>query len=256
MHLTDVAAGKQPDQKKPFPLEMTRFMIEVILREDTMMNRLVRVAALMAYFLLLRQSEYIYTTGESSHALLAKNIEFRMNGKFVPAHLITTEEFGHVESVRITLPHCKNDPFHRGNSFWYEARSVQAGQYDIVFEMFQWTKVAKFTSEDVFTSFRDERGTLRRLTYYTVMQKMRSTAIAFHLDPSIFGTHSWRIAGATTMDAASASMTAIQRQGRWKSTDMPMHYSKSSRNEFGQALGMLANETVFTVQDLLYHYRK
>jgi hypothetical protein len=62
------------------------------------------------------------------------------------------------------------------------------------------------------------------------MQKIKETAVAFFLDPAIFGTHSWRIAGATTMEAAQAPMSAIQRQGRWKSLHMPMHYSKSSRN--------------------------
>jgi hypothetical protein len=154
MHLRDVAGGKTPDQKKPFPLEMTRFMIEVLLRQDTMAKRLVRVAALMAYFMLLRQSEYIYSPNEGSHALLARNVEFKFlqRNEFVSASQVRGEAYEQVESVRITLPHCKNDPFHRGNSLWYEARKVRAGEYDIVSELFQWSKVARFASEDVFTS--------------------------------------------------------------------------------------------------------
>ena len=59
MHLLDAVAGKQPDQKKPFPL-------------DTVWNKMMRVAALMAYFLLLRQSEYIWQDSQSDHALRVK----------------------------------------------------------------------------------------------------------------------------------------------------------------------------------------
>ena len=57
------------------------------------------------------------------------------------------------------------------------------------------------------------------------------------------------------MEAAhyQVSMESIQLQGRWKSTAMPMHYSKSSRNEFNSACKVLANEQLFTVKDLLYH---
>ena len=73
MHLLDAVAGKQPDQKKPFPLEMTRYMVDVLLRMDTIWNKMMRVAALMAYFLLLRQSEYIWQNSKSDHALRVRH---------------------------------------------------------------------------------------------------------------------------------------------------------------------------------------
>jgi hypothetical protein len=34
---------------------------------------------------------------------------------------------------------------------------------------------------------------------------------------------------------------------------MPMHFSKGNRNEFNNARQVLANESWFTVTDLLYH---
>jgi hypothetical protein len=166
---------------------------------------------------------------------------------------VKAEVFSNVESVRVTLPHCKNDPFNRGNQSWYEAGKAGAGEFDIVWELFHWSKIANFLAEDVFTSYRDKDNKVKHLTYYAVQQKIKQTALAFHLDPSIFGTHSWRIAGATTMEAAKMSMTVIRRQGRWKSEVMPMHYSKSSRNEFNLARATLANESLFTVKDLMYH---
>jgi hypothetical protein len=212
----------------------------------------------MAYFLLLRQSEYIYKSHESNHAIKANDIEFmHVTGKvFSKSYEVENWQYSDVESVKISLPHCKNDPFRRGNQFWYEAHKAKADEFDIVAEMFQWAKLAKSLPEDVFTSFRTSNGEIFRLTYYAVTKKIKETALAFHLNPKIFGTHSWRIGGATTLDAAKVPMENIQLQGRWKSSNMPMHYSKANRSEFNNARGALANESWFTVTDLLYHAKK
>jgi hypothetical protein len=125
MHLTDVATGVLPDQKKPFPLQMTRYLIDVLLNNDDMKHRVIRVGVLMAYFLLLRQSEYIYKSAEVSHAIQACNVEFMHVSKkvFSKSHEVALWTYEDVESVRVSLPHCKNDPFRRGNQFWYEAHS-------------------------------------------------------------------------------------------------------------------------------------
>jgi hypothetical protein len=48
-------------------------------------------------------------------------------------------------------------------------------------------------------------------------------------------------------------MENIQTQGRWKTTNMPIHYSKENRNVFNLAQNTLANNKLFTVKDLLYH---
>jgi hypothetical protein len=255
MHLVDSAKGILPDQKKPFPLQMTRYLVDVILDNTQMKHKVIRVAVLMAYFLLLRQSEYIYKPTESNHALKAHNVEFMhiKDKNFYMSHLVSQWNYSDVESVRITLPHCKNDPFRRGNQFWYEAHKALEGEFDIVKEMFQWAIAAQSLTDDVFTSFRNNQGVIYRLTYYSVVKQIKATALAFHLNPKIFGTHSWRIGGATTLDAAKVPMESIQLQGRWKSTSMPMHYSKGNRNEFNNARQVLANESWFTVKDLLYH---
>jgi hypothetical protein len=119
MHLLDAVAGKQPDQKKPFPLEMTRYMVDVLLRMDTVWNKMMRVAALMAYFLLLHQSEYIWQNSKSDHALRVRHVEFKLRARdeFIDASAVSNVLFSDIESVKITLPHCKNDPFRRGNQF-------------------------------------------------------------------------------------------------------------------------------------------
>jgi hypothetical protein len=144
--------------------------VDVILSKMNMKHKVVRVAALMAYFLLLRQSEYIFKVTESNHALKVCNIEFMhaVRKTFVRSNEVSNWMYSEVESVRVTLPHCKNDPFRRGNQFWYEAHKASEGEFDIVEEMFQWAKVANSQADDVFTSFRNEVGVIYRLTYYTI----------------------------------------------------------------------------------------
>jgi hypothetical protein len=255
MHLTDVAKGVLPDQKKPFPLQMTRYLVDVLLTRNDMKHRVIRVGVLMAYFLLLRQSEYVYKSTEMNHAIRACDVEFmHVSGQvFWKSYEVALWKYADVESVKVSLPHCKNDPFRRGNQFWYEAHKAKQGEFDIVAEMFEWAQLANSLSDDVFTSFRNEDGEISRLTYYAITKKIRDTALAFHLNPKIFGTHSWRIGGATTLDAAKVPMESIQLQGRWKSVNMPMHYSKANRSEFNNARTVLANESWFTVKDLLYY---
>jgi hypothetical protein len=116
-----------PDQKKPLPLQMTRYLVDVLLSKTDMKHKVIRVAALMAYFLLLRQSEYIYKSHESNHSITASNVEFmHASGKvFWKSYEVKNWQYADVESVRISLPHCKNDPFRRGNQFWYEAHKAK-----------------------------------------------------------------------------------------------------------------------------------
>jgi hypothetical protein len=255
MHLCDVKDGRLPDQKKPFPLQMTRFLVDRLAGLADMKSKMLRIAALMAYFMLLRQSEYIYSTKENNHAIQSEHVEFMFINvnEFIPSYEIRDRRFVDVESVRITLPHCKNDPFHRGNQFWYEAGNVSVGQFDIVQEIFVWAQLAGLRRNDAFLAYRKSEQEIVYLQYHAVSKAIKDTAIVFGLNPKLFGTHSWRIAGATTLHAAQVSMENIQLQGRWKSVNMPMHYSKSNRESFNLARSTLANESLFTVKDLLYH---
>jgi hypothetical protein len=113
--------------------------------------------------------------------------------------------------------------------------------------------LAHLQADDAFISYRNGFNKSICLTYYRVMTEIHITATHFGMEPSLFGTHSWRIAGATTLDAAKVPMESIQKQGRWKTIEMPMYYSKSNRVSFNSARENLAKEDLFTVKDLLYH---
>jgi hypothetical protein len=46
-----------------------------------------------------------------------------------------------------------------------------------VLELFQWAQVARFLSEDVFTSFRDSVNVSHRLKYYMMLKKIKETDV-------------------------------------------------------------------------------
>ena len=64
--------------------------------------------------------------------------------------------------------------------------------------------------------FRDP-ATGRALSYDQIMSWTRSLMAAVGEDPTQFGTHSYRIGGATALFAAGANETVIRTMGRWSS---------------------------------------
>ena len=55
------------------------------------------------------------------------------------------------------------------------------------------------------------------LSYHQVLETTRTLMFAIGEDPSQFGTHSYRIGGATALFAAGANETVIRTMGRWSS---------------------------------------
>jgi hypothetical protein len=212
----------------------------------------------MAYFFLLRQSEYIYQAQANSHAILSSDVEFRLtNDAFVKSHDIANVPYDSVNLVKVTLRHCKNDPFRQGNSFWC-AKSTVVGQetksFDLVREMFVFAAQANSKPEDVFTSIRPAfplgKQPILRVTYKRMMQLLSKVATDHNLSPNVFGTHSFRIAGATTLDAGHIETNVIQKMGGWKSTPVSLEYAQASTQAFAHAHAVLSDPTVFTLRDL------
>jgi hypothetical protein len=66
----------------------------------------------------------------------------------------------------------------------------------------------------------------------------------------IFGTHSFRISGATTLDAGSVDSKTVQRLGGWAVTQTAIEYTQANTGAFTIANRTLLNPNNFTVADL------
>jgi hypothetical protein len=252
--LRDAELGRYRDKKRPIPLALIWHIVNNMLDRTKPADAPYRIAVMIAYFFLLRQSEYIYQRREGSHAIRACDVEFRTtNGQFVQSQMLQKTSLDSVNLVKITLRHCKNDPFRQGNSFWCERCSVdKSNHFDLVRELFVFSMQANLSSTDVFTSYKQSgaTGSIIRVTYKRMMQLLSDVAKHFNLSPSLFGTHSFRISGATTLDAGHNDSAVVQKMGRWKSLPTSLEYSQASTSAFRVAHEILADPNVFTVADL------
>jgi hypothetical protein len=252
--LRDAELGRYRDKKRPIPLALIWHIVNNMLDRTNPDDAPYRIAVMIAYFFLLRQSEYIFQRREGSHAIRACDVEFRTTtGQFVQSHLLQKINLEDVNLVKITLRHCKNDPFRQGNSFWCERCSVdKSNHFDLVRELFVFSTQANLLGTDVYTSYRQNypAASIIRVTYKRMMQLLSGVAKHFNLSPSLFGTHSFRISGATTLDAGHNDSAVVQKMGRWKSLPTSLEYSQASTSAFRVAHEILADPSVFTVADL------
>ena len=89
---------------------------------------------------------------------------------------------------------------------------------DAVWEVRNMLRVDPHRAEMAATTplFRDP-GTNKPLSYEFVLGITKRLMAAVGEDPSQFGTHSYRIGGATALFAAGANETVIRTMGRWSS---------------------------------------
>jgi hypothetical protein len=92
------------------------------------------------------------------------------------------------------------------------------GEYiDAVREMANLRAVDKSAYGDGDTPLFRDPTTNRPLTYETVLEWTQVLMAAVGEDPALFGTHSYRIGGATAIFAAGGNETVIRTMGRWSS---------------------------------------
>jgi len=255
LQLKDAKDGITVHKKRPIPLEMTLRMLTKVLKTDAKNDEVARVAILMAYYCMLRQSEYIFQSGDQNHAIQAQDVDFHMAATdlFVSATAPFTVSYDEIDAVRISLRSCKNDPFRQGNVFWFHKQNMMDRNLDIVAHMHAWARRANLSSTDVFTSYRVLTDNSRYvLTYKRMQQLIRITALQADLDPAEFGTHSWRISGATTLEAGGMSLEQIKLLGRWKSLTTVKGYDQPNSAAFERAQTILSNPTIFPMSDLSF----
>lgn len=87
--------------------------------------------------------------------------------------------------------------------------------------------------------FQTEAGS--PLTTAMVLNSVRELVQRFGYDPKLYGTHSFRIGGATTLHLLGVAMLDIQRLGRWKS-DTVERYIRLSPTVLSRISDRLAQE--------------
>jgi hypothetical protein len=154
--------------------------------------------------------------------------------------------------VKLSLRHMKNDKLRVGSSFWYKNHRGRHHTVNIVQIVFDWAVRARLGPDDFFFSHYQKPGQVevRNLTVYMVETTIRKCAVFYELDPMLFGTHSPRIGGATTLRAGDASQSTVKHAARWRSDAAALTYQEASSEEFDRIQDILQNVSLYTTDDL------
>ncbi len=249
------------DKKRMYPATLD--MVEHIVslnngRNAQMKQRMIATATQLAFFCLLRVSEYVpyYKQEERElrcHAMQGKDVEFELfkDGvtSTVKAERVTKDMWPFVTLVRFELRHSKNDKMRVGSVFWFRNLPEAAG-INIVRAVFDWICLSKPTAESYLMSFRSQNGHVCCLKYHDIAQAVKLAAQCQGFNPKNFSTHSLRVGGACLLRAGSAPDSMIQLLGRWKSLTTCLGYQESSMREFDTMQLIMRDRSLFTAKDV------
>lgn len=256
--------GRVRDQKLPFTLGMVERVVERARKRGTKDAEMTAVAIQIAFFCLLRVSEYVPSTKRlrlgSCHALRAGDVQFELQQGsgtvWQDATEVHPDQWPLVRVVRFHLRSMKNDELRTGSVFWFK-NLQQEGGVNIVRVTFDWAVKARLQRSSFFMSYQvGDSGKYKWLSYGRVSTAIKSCAVSFGFRPSEFGTHSPRVGGACTLRAGDTSDSMIKLLGRWKSLMASLGYQGASFKEFDRLQSILAKSDVFTAGDVKLIHRK
>ena len=198
--------------RRGFSPQKLRLAMELLLDPNDKAHANVRAALTTALQGLLRSQEFSVSSGSHRGSSMVPN----------RADLV---ELNKSRMVLMMAP-CKN-MHHLGGKTCPLVIGAGGEHVDAVREVANLLRVDPVAPELAESTplFRDPY-TGKALTYDTIMAWTRRLVAAIGEEPSQFGTHSYRIAGATALFAAGANETVIRTMGRW-SSDMHRLYVRA-----------------------------
>ena len=191
--------GEQPRAvRRGIAPQMLKKAFDIMLNPANPVHANVRAALATALQGLLRSKEY---TNQDRRLMLTRSDVVQLDSK----------------QMVIMMHPCKNMHHLGGKTCPLVIGS--GGEYiDAVWEVQNLLRVDPHRAADANTTplFRDP-ATNQPLSYTTIYETTRQLMVAICENPDHFGTHSYRIGGATALFSAGANETVIRTMGRWSS---------------------------------------
>ena len=204
-------------KRRPFTMDMILQGQNIISTHDTT-EYLAFNAILIGFFLLLRSSELVLTNAD--HHLLSQHVIFLFEDdndiKEVPSYEIKPlMHYGTLKGVTIFIRSQKNDPMGVGTKYHLQTEPISPTyDIDLSTELLKCSRRNQPLQNKPFLSNSSENTSL---SYDQYLKTCKRIAQFCKFDPNLFGTHSVRIGGATTLAAAEVPNHYIQKMGGWKS---------------------------------------
>jgi hypothetical protein len=254
------------EKKLPMSVDVIVELVNHYKDTNDIRKHMATVATQLAFFYLLRQSEYIYTKPSAKrpradHALRAEDVTFEVDtlkaGRvWYESWQVTPQMWSQVKLVRFNLRSAKNDSDRTGSVFW-SRNQHDTGGINIVKVAFDWAIRARLSRGCIFMSAQyGNTGKYTLLRYDDVSNAVKACAVRFGFTADEFGTHSPRIGGACSLRAGEMSNESIKNMGRWKTMSASLGYHGASFQEFDNAQSILKTSTQFNVHDIHLIHRK
>ena len=207
-------------------------------------------AMLIGFFLLLRSSELVPTN--SDHYLKSQHVKFIFSKdndiQEIPSHEIRRlRDHGTLLGVSILICSQKNDQEGNGMKYHFKTEETTSSyNIDLSTELLKCAMKHQPLHDHPFLSDSTEN---QQLSYDHYLQICKRVAKFCDFDPNLFGTHSIRIGGASTLAAAEVPNHYIQKMGGWKSTTF-LDYIRTSLQVVNNSKMILADKSIFNSQHL------
>jgi integrase len=211
-------------QKRPVTPQMLMHIQERWRDSGDVLHRFLLGGTIMAFFFMLRASEYCGTSAEvfdSDKIIRRKDIKWKRNGKYIT-------HFWLADEVEIHIRSSKTDQIGAG-----AFRTMRAsGETLCVVKAMQEVFALGLAMEDSAPFMMTPHGLM--VTREMVADLLKEAAIELGHPADEFSSHSLRRGGATALYSKGYSREEIMYVGRWKS-DVWLRYAKMTQQKLSSA---------------------
>ena len=236
----------------PFTGDMIRYAYYTMFAGDSVSDKAIGTAMVLAFVCLLRVSEYLPTVAgrPSRHFMRSMDVKFMVTtpgllSKFFLACDVYQVPLSRLSGVVIFVRSAKNDPSGVGYSLPYDKTT---SPLDLTTVLYRWCVLARPTASSPMMS------TGQWVLNYTYLSKCcKRLAVQFGMNPKHFRPHSIRYGGASMLAAAGVPDSQIMLIGRWKSSAF-LRYIRLAVQSYTNALHAIVDTSSMTAADLRLRY--
>ena len=214
--------GAASARKLPVTTCHLRYILKFI-RFSRSLDSAVWAACMLGFFFMLRSKNYVAPDGEAydpAYMLLREDVAFFLDEKDSSRVELSEPTAPYIQRVELTIKKTKTNQ--RGETYKRTLHRVSDPHMCVVKALIRHLLLTKHYPQDwpmtAFGEMKTPRGRAKRVVSRGLLAKItKAAAKALGDNPADYGSHSFRIGGATALVVAGAQDAYIMNLGTWSS---------------------------------------